>query len=87
MLKLDIKINLKENVLSWFKLLSYNSVSHIPYEIHKRMFPQAPTRDCKQHFETGIISTYHMGAYHKGDSNANDRKSIFDVSFDYVRKQ
>ena len=27
-----------------------------------------------------------MGVYHKGGSNANDRKSIFDVSHDYVTR-
>ena len=34
-----------------------------------------------------IIPEYHTGVYHKGDNNANDRKSIFDVSHDYVYKK
>ena len=34
-----------------------------------------------------IIPKYHMGVNHKGDNNANDRKSIFDVSHDYVYKK
>ena len=33
-----------------------------------------------------IIPADHMGVYPKRGSNANDRKSIFDVSHDYVRK-
>ena len=33
-----------------------------------------------------IIPEYHMGVYHKGGSNANDRSSIFDVSHDNFKK-
>ena len=33
-----------------------------------------------------IIPEYYMGVNHKGDSNANDINSIFDVSHDYVKK-
>ena len=33
-----------------------------------------------------IIPEQHMGVYHKGGGNANDRTSIFDVSHDYVKK-
>ena len=50
------------------------------------MFPHAPTRDCKQHFETINYSRIALGVYQKGDSNANSRASIFDVSHDKVNK-
>ena len=59
MLKLGIKFNLKENVLSGFKLLSRDSVS---YEIQMRMYQQAPTRDCKQYFETANYSRISHGS-------------------------
>ena len=54
MKRLGIKINPKQNVLSEFKILSRDSVSHIPKEIHTciRIFPQATTRYCHQYFET-----------------------------------
>ena len=48
LLKLGIKLNLKQNALSWFKLLSCDSGLQIPYEIHMSMCPQATTHDCKQ---------------------------------------
>ena len=51
-LKFGIKVNPKQNALSGFKLLSRDSGSHIPYEMHVRMFPQATSRDFKQYFET-----------------------------------
>ena len=35
-LKSGIKMNPKHNALSGFKLLSLDSVSHIPYKIHTR---------------------------------------------------
>ena len=85
MLKSGIKINPKQNALSKFKLLSRVSVSHIPYEIHMHIIPQATTRDCKQNFETANYSTISHGRLQQRGSNANGRTSIFDVSHDYVK--
>ena len=62
MLKLGLKINPKQNALSGFKLLSRGSWSHIPFEIHMHMFPRAPTRDCKQYFETANYSRTSHGS-------------------------
>ena len=86
-LKSGIKINPKQNVLSGFKLLSRDSVPHISYEIHVRMFSHATTYGCKQHFETAYHSHDTTCEFiTKGGSNANNETSIFDVSHDYVKK-
>ena len=47
MVKLGIKINLKQNALSGSKLLSRDSGLQIPYETHMNMCPQATMNDCK----------------------------------------
>ena len=60
-LKLGIEINPKYNVLSWFKLLSRDSGSHIPYKIHMNMFPLSTTCDCKKYFETANYSRISQG--------------------------
>ena len=53
--KMGIKINLKQNALSWFKLLSRDSGSHIPCEIHMSMLSQATTRECKCRISYGSL--------------------------------
>ena len=40
---IQISLRLNENILSGFKPLSRDSVSHIPCKIITGMFPQAPT--------------------------------------------
>ena len=84
MLKFGIEINLKEKVLSGFKLLSYDSVSHIPYKIHMCMFPRAPTRDCIQGFET--VNSFRISYGSLPQRGCKWQKAIFDVSHDYVRE-
>ena len=39
LLKLGIKLNLKQNALSWFKLLSSDSGLQIPYEMPFALIP------------------------------------------------
>ena len=78
MLNLGITISQKQNALSVFKLLSCVSGSYIPYEISSGIVI------ANSILKLLIIPEYHVGVYHKGSSNANDRTLIFDVSYDYV---
>ena len=61
-LQLGIKMNLKQNALHGFKLLPHDSGSHITYEIHMSMFPQATTRNCKKYFGTANYSRISHGS-------------------------
>ena len=46
-----LKVYPKQIHLAGFKLLSRDSGSHIAFEIHVHMFPQAPSRNCKQYLK------------------------------------
>ena len=48
--------------------MSCDRLSHIHYKMHKLMFPQVFTIDCKQHLQQLMISVSLMGVYHEGGS-------------------
>ena len=60
--------------------MSRDSVSHIHYEIHMRMFLKVVTRDCKQYNEKLIVPESLMGVYGKEGSSASGKISTFDIS-------
>ena len=74
-------------VLSGFKLMPRDRLSHIYYKIHVCMFPQVATRESKQYLQQLMIPISVMGVYPKGGggwvgSTTSDKSSIFDVSQD-----
>ena len=86
MTRAKLGTNPKQNALSGFKLLSRDSGSRVPYEIHVRML-LSTTRDCKQYFKQ-LITQNITWEFTKtgGGVNANGRFCIFGVSNDYVKK-
>ena len=64
--------------------MSRNRLSHIHYEMHRLMFPQVGTFDCKQYLQQLMISESLMAVYHEegGGVAASGRTLIFDVSHD-----